>query len=121
MLTAIKDIREHLADYLAGNLALDAFEDWFVQNSWNAQQSDPDDRAWVHAVELRLSEFSSGHLSESQLQKELRPFVTTYTGQISFNGVLQARMDSTIKWAGQQGLVLQIAASADTLPAVVFG
>ncbi len=117
MVAAVKEFREELADYLTGEIALDAFEDWFVQNSWNAKDGDPDERRWVHGVELFLSEFSSGHLSESELRKQLRPFVTQYVGQISLNGILQAKMDSDIKWSQ---VVLRIGEDVDTSPVVVF-
>jgi hypothetical protein len=113
MVAAVKEFREKLADYLTGKIALDAFEDWFVQNSWNAKDADPEERRWIHGVELCLSEFSSHHLSENQLRKELRPYVTHYLGQISLDGVLQAKMDSDIKWSQ---VVLQIGEGVDTSP-----
>ena len=56
----LNEIREKLANCLSHKLSLSDFEDWFVQNSWNVHQSNKVDlRDLVHAIELRLSEFSS--------------------------------------------------------------
>ncbi len=73
------EIREQLANFLSGSLSLEQFEDWLVQNSWNMHK-DADDVAQHLAseIELRLSEHSSGHLSDSALRNELLPFVTKY-------------------------------------------
>jgi hypothetical protein len=67
------EIQNRLADVLARVSSLDDFEDWFVQQSWNVHKSqDFDLQRLVYAVELRLSEHSSGHLSEEDLREELR-------------------------------------------------
>ena len=115
---SLKDVRVLLADYLAGKVSLDSFEDAFVQKSWNVHRDAPEARGWVSAVELLLSEFSSGHLLESRLRDELRPFATNYVMSISFDGIQQPQMESGIKWSR---VVVQIGAAADTLPSVVFG
>jgi hypothetical protein len=80
-------IREHLASFLAGDESLDAFEDWLVQNSWNMHRdSCGGAQQLVAEIELRLSEYSSGHLDENALRRELRPFVEQYQASISFAG-----------------------------------
>ena len=69
----LSEVQEKLASYFSGDLDLPEFEDWFVQNSWGIQKlNDPKLRSLVHAVELRLSEFSSDHLSERDLRNERR-------------------------------------------------
>lgn len=83
----INDVRDRLARLLDNKEPLETFEDWFVQNSWNIHhQDDPELRRIVHAIELRLSEFSSGHLTESNLRRELLPFVTSVTTSLNFGG-----------------------------------
>ncbi len=81
------EIRDHLASFLAGTVSQDAFEDWLVQHSWNMHlDSDESAQNLASAIELRLAEYSSGHLDEAALRNELLPFVTKYTAQISFGG-----------------------------------
>lgn len=68
-----RDIRDRLADALLEKSSLDDFEDWLVQHSWNVHKAaDFDLLRLVYAIELRLAEHSSGHLSEDALRKELR-------------------------------------------------
>jgi hypothetical protein len=72
-------IRFWLARLIAGEASVDTFEDWFVAQSWNMHlDSEPSAQKLVAAVELRLAEYSSGHLSEAGLMEELRPFASIY-------------------------------------------
>ncbi|HET9407081.1 MAG TPA: hypothetical protein VFO39_07570 [Candidatus Sulfotelmatobacter sp.] len=78
-------IRQQLAKYLHDEMSLDHFEDWFVQRSWNMHRDSMDAaQKLASAIELRLAEHSSGHLSENDLREELLPFVTTYNAVVSF-------------------------------------
>lgn len=66
------EIRSQLARFLGNEMSLDQFEDWFVQQSWDAHlNSDESAQKLVYAVELRLAEHSSGHLSQQELRREL--------------------------------------------------
>ena len=66
-------IRERLAMFLDGRIDLDAFEDWFVQNTWNIHLSGSRSaEALTFAIEESLSEYSSHHLTESELRSELQ-------------------------------------------------
>lgn len=72
----LNNIREKLAKFLANEISLQDFEDWFVQQTWSVQKEDNQElRQIVHAIELCLSEFSSEHMDEQELRKELAPFV----------------------------------------------
>jgi hypothetical protein len=72
-MVSYSQISEELARYLNGRIDLDSFEDWFVVNSWNIHMAnDPSAESLVFAVEESLAEYSSGHLTESQLKIELR-------------------------------------------------
>ena len=74
------EIRDKLAGYLAGEMALDVFEDWFalallkVNEIGNAAAID-----LAYGIELLLAEFSGGYWTEGQLHKILLPFVQSYT------------------------------------------
>ena len=67
----MESIRERLNALLSGSLLLDDFEDWLVSSSWNSLRDvDLELRQFVGAVELRLAEYSSGHLDERDLLDE---------------------------------------------------
>lgn len=78
-------IREQLEMFLDGRIDLDAFEDWFVQNTWNIHQSGSHfAEALTFAIEESLSEYSSYHLTEEELRSELRSLVQSETQTASF-------------------------------------
>ena len=65
-------IRERLAIFLDNRLDLESFEDWFVQNTWNIHLSGSEAaEALTFAIEESFSEYSSGHLDEQELRREL--------------------------------------------------
>lgn len=73
-------IREQLARYLAGEISLPEFQEWFVPRAWNIEkQGSPAAGDLAHEVELRLAEFSNGDWTEDELKSKLRPLVTHYT------------------------------------------
>ena len=82
---AQSQIREEISHYLDGKISLDHFEDWLVQQSWNMHlDSDKDAQKLVAAIELRLGEYSSGHLTRDELRTELTLYVTRFTERIEF-------------------------------------
>jgi hypothetical protein len=65
-------IRKQLAKFLDGQISLDMFEDWFVQNTWNIHLSGSvSAESLTFAVEESLSEYSSGHIDDKILRGEL--------------------------------------------------
>jgi hypothetical protein len=65
-------IRNHLVAYLAGELSLDQFTDWFVGASWNIDRSEsPNAYELAAGIELALAEASSDLLSPEDLREEL--------------------------------------------------
>jgi hypothetical protein len=87
---AESQIREKLGRYLRRDLSLDQFEDWIAQQSWNMHKdSNEAAQKLASAIELRLAEHSSGHLSESALREELRQFANPPVVQISFGAAQQ--------------------------------
>ena len=70
-------LRADIIELVEGRLALDDFEDRFVAESWNMHQAaSPSAIALASGVELRLAEYSSGHLSENDLLSELSKLVS---------------------------------------------
>ena len=89
-------IREHLADYLGGELSYHEFEDWLIQDSWNMHQDSPEDaQDLVSDINLLIYEYLDGHIDEEKLKAALRPFVENYSTKLFFAGV--ARPSSHVK------------------------
>jgi len=78
------EIRKQLARYLAGEIALSGFQDWFVPRAWNVdKRGDHYVAQLVHSIELKFAEYSSGHWTEDELKQTLRPLLTNYTVRMS--------------------------------------
>ena len=85
---AQSQIRDKISRYLSTDISLDEFEDWLVQHSWNMQQdSDEEAQNLAAAVELRLAEHSSGHLSAFELREELRSLLNVFPERIAFGHI----------------------------------
>lgn len=83
------EIREKIGRFLSKEMSLDRFEDWLVQRSWNMHKdSEEAAQKLASAIELRLAEFSNGHLDECALRDELRALVNTGVIQISFGAAV---------------------------------
>jgi hypothetical protein len=73
------EIREHLAEYLAGKSSLRDFEDWFFSETWDIDQTN--DLALlnlVYEIKLRLAEFSNGDWTASEIDRILRSILERY-------------------------------------------
>ena len=94
-MTLGSEIRSQLLRCLSDQISIEEFEDWFAPATWNVHQSgDRDAEFLTGVIELLLAEFSSGHLSEAELPRQLwrlmnpPPIVTEamgdqFTGQIA--------------------------------------
>lgn len=79
------DIYEALVRFLAGEISLDDFEDWFVQQSWNMDlDSDESAQQLASAIELKLAEYSNGHLSNNELSSFFREISKSHFVRIYF-------------------------------------
>jgi hypothetical protein len=68
----VPEIREQVVQYLQNQITLTDLNDWLTQRSWNMHLDSPlDAQHFAAAVELRLAEYSEGHLSREQLQDAL--------------------------------------------------
>jgi len=80
------DIRAVLARYLAGEITLHEFEEWFVAHTWNVHQTrNPIAEELTYTIELLLSDYTSGILDENKLREELRPHLTSYESRFTFD------------------------------------
>lgn len=67
-------IRSRLSRYLAGEMALRAFDEWFVLATLDVERSDdPAAEALTWEIFLRLAEYSNGDCTEAELKSVLRP------------------------------------------------
>jgi hypothetical protein len=65
-------IRQQLADYLAGNISLRQFEDWFFAETWDIEEAANQALMnLVYEIKLRLAEFSHGDWTEVELRSML--------------------------------------------------
>jgi hypothetical protein len=75
-----REIHDELVRYLAGEISMTDFRNWFYSTTWEIQQ--PIDQTLAEVigeVGLRLAEFSSGHWTESELRGKLVPLVRVRT------------------------------------------
>ena len=74
------EIYNQLVKYLAKDISMKEFRDWFDSSTWNLQEMGANQDAWELAgeIELRLSEFSNAHWTEGELRNKLLPLVRTY-------------------------------------------
>jgi len=71
-MTSAHEIRRKVALVSTGKLSLNAFEDWFVPNSWNVHKSGSQETIdLVSAIHLMLSERDDALLNEPSLRKRL--------------------------------------------------
>lgn len=78
------EIRGLLVSYLANEIPIEDFEDRLAQDTWDIHLSgDEQAQSLAYAIEAKLGEFSGGHIDEPSLRKELSPFVTSYTPELT--------------------------------------
>jgi hypothetical protein len=69
------EIRAWLARYLANEITLDDFEDWFMPATWHVDTTaDPAAAELADAVSWHLGEFAGGETNEAQLRAALLPW-----------------------------------------------
>jgi hypothetical protein len=88
-----REIRERLADYLAGEVSLAAFEDWFVPAAWGLEEAEPWAATLASSILLALAERSQGHLDDSGLRRRL--FQLLYTSHVGTPQAITASAAAT--------------------------
>lgn len=96
-------IRQRLISYLINAISLRDFQEWFIATTWDIHLSgEIGTIALTNDIELRLSEFSSGHLPESQMRREfsqLLSFATLTLGSGSSSPQIHSSSSSkSITW-----------------------
>ncbi len=73
MIARLEDeIRTHGADFLAGKLEFDAFEDWLVSATWNLRRRDRSETAMLaYSLLGAITRYKEGELSEDALRQEI--------------------------------------------------
>ena len=80
------EIREKLASYLADEISLEEFEDWFVPASWNVLHRESKIAIdLVYDIELLLAEYSKDCWNEHELREQFLPLVQEYRVDIGYN------------------------------------
>ena len=70
----VHELQTHLSSYLNHAASLDDFRDWFDDETWGlAAEPDSPLRRMAGTIELRIAEFTNGHLSEDELRVLLQP------------------------------------------------
>lgn len=65
-------IRDWLARYLADEVSLEQFVEWFASSAWDAHRSAaPRVQDLVDEIELQLAEYSSGGISPAEFRRRL--------------------------------------------------
>jgi hypothetical protein len=74
--TTVLELRAQLSRYLNSITTLEDFRDWFDDETWGlAAEPDSPARQIAGEIELRIAEFTNGHLSESELRALLQPLL----------------------------------------------
>ncbi len=74
--TTVHELQTHLSQYLNNATTLNDFRDWFDDETWGlAAEPDSPVRRIAGEIELRIAEFTNGHLTEDELRGLLRPLV----------------------------------------------
>ena len=70
------EIRDWLARYLAGDITLREFREWFTPATWNVHRTGNDTAIdLVGEIGLRIAELTSGHRTEDEVRTLLLPLV----------------------------------------------
>lgn len=78
------EIRDRLSAFLADEISLHDFEDWFFPKTWDVDKLDePELLDLVYQIKLDWAEFTDGHWSLEQLRSMLHSLVERYT--VSFS------------------------------------
>lgn len=74
-----QEIRSWLRRYLRNEISFAAFEDWFVDSTWDVQRTGTKTAQWLtYAIERRISEYTSNCKTETQLKRVLRPLAPSW-------------------------------------------
>jgi hypothetical protein len=76
------EIRDHILAYLAGEISLRDFEDWFFPKTWEAEADKSGDRPLidlVYQIKLDWAEYTNGDWSEKDVRSMLKSLAERVT------------------------------------------
>ena len=77
-------IRQRISDYVSDRISLRDFQHWLVSSTWGIDPAtDPAASDLTYKVELALAEYTSGHMTEAELRRELDALTRTYSVRLS--------------------------------------
>lgn len=99
------EVRKELVRFLSNEISLDQLEDWLVSQSWDMHQdSFGAAQKLVSAIELRLAEYSSDHISLQDLRNEFVQYSTDISVLLpSSNAVVTYACSSNLTTTLPQG------------------
>ena len=113
------EIRDHLSAYLAKEISLRDFEDWFFPKTWDADKlDDPALLDLVYQIKLDWAEFSNGDWSETDFRNMLRSLTEKFTLSSSTTRVIYGTSSRNLQYPPlsiRSGLFVDIKSS------VVYG
>ncbi|HKV25545.1 MAG TPA: hypothetical protein VJN93_13205 [Candidatus Acidoferrum sp.] len=72
--TTVHDLQSQLLRYLRNEATLREFREWFDDETWSlAAEPDSPARQTAGEIELRIAEYTGGHLAENELRSLLTP------------------------------------------------
>ena len=89
-------IRDQLANYLAGDIDLDSFDEWITRETWDVHQSGDDAaQRLVAEIELVLAEHSAGHVTDARLYERLMALLSRYATIADLSNALAEALRTT--------------------------
>lgn len=79
-------LKADLVRYLEDQVSLRAFQERFIREAWNLP-ADAESSALVGDIELRLAEYTNGHLDERELRQEFIEILYGLSGARQSKGV----------------------------------
>jgi hypothetical protein len=78
-----REIRRWLGSYLAGEVSLADFGNWFMAATWDVHRSDnPLAVALAVEIKLRLAELSNGHWTEEEFRSQIHQFAPPWKREV---------------------------------------
>ena|SRR3990172_2220908 len=81
-----RQITSKVFDYLDGKITLDDMDSWLVSRTWNLDpEAEPSTNDLALTIQLRLAEYSNGHLTKQQLNSHLSELLGTLEIRLASN------------------------------------
>lgn len=68
-----------LRDYVSGEMPFERMQDVILDITWDGKDVDPDAKELADEVDLRIAEFTGGHITEEELKALIREAISPLT------------------------------------------